>query len=61
MKRCFSPQTTRMVGTKKTTVNVSAESSLTEYIEFGPPGAQGGLCGLTLVQGVIGQLSVGDL
>lgn len=50
-----------MVGTKKTTVNVSAESSLTEYIEFGPPGAQGGLCGLTLVQGVIGQLSVGDL
>lgn len=40
---------------------VSVASSLTEYIEFGPPGAQGGLRGLTLVQRVIRQLRIGDL
>lgn len=34
---------------------------LTEHVEFGPPGAQRGLRGLTLVQGVVGQLGVGDL
>ncbi len=53
MKRSFA-QPTKMA-------LVSAASLLTEYIEFGPPGAQGGLCGLTLVQRVIRQLSIGDL
>ena len=40
---------------------MAAVFSLTEYVEFGPPGAQGSLCGLTLVQRVIRQLRVGDL
>lgn len=45
----------------KTLPLLSAASSLTEYIEFGPPGAQGGLCGLTLVQRIIRQICIGDL
>lgn len=37
------------------------DGGLTEDVEFGPPGAQGGLRGLTLKQRVIRQLGVGDL
>lgn len=33
---------------------------LTEHGEFGPPGAQGGLCGLALVRGVVRELSICD-
>lgn len=40
---------------------MAAVFALTEYVEFGPPGAQGSLCGLTLVQRVIGKLCIGDL
>lgn len=60
-KRNFAGEKKIRKGFVKRCHLTSAASSLTENIEFGPPGAQGGLRGLTLVQRVIRQLRIGDL
>lgn len=35
--------------------------AITEHGEFGPPGAQGGLRGLTFIRGIVRELGVCDL